>query len=102
MNVNNLYLKRGKVYDFELPKSIVVWILTYIDRPIRGYEHKTNEKGEVITLKEQLSETKFQIMLIAADYYKRGFSEVKIRRVLSAYFLQSSRSYSTKSTKNCD
>ena len=79
------YPKRNVVHEILVPKSIVTWILKCINRPITGYEHKTNEKGEFMSEPEQLAETHYQLMVIASDYFRRGASEEKILSVLSQF-----------------
>lgn len=88
MNHAQFHFKKNLIYDFELPKNIVLWILNCTNKPITGYEHKMNENGETISYKEQVSETQFQMMLIADNYFKRGYSEGQIIDFLSSYFSQ--------------
>lgn len=78
-------MKRDILHEIFVPKSIITWIFTSIQQPITGYEHKTNTRGEYLSYREQLSETHYQLMVIASDYFRRGASEQKILSILS-YF----------------
>lgn len=78
-------MKRDILHEIFVPKSIITWIFTYIKKPISGYEHKTNMRGEFLSYREQLSETHYQLMVIASDYYRRGATEEKILTILSNF-----------------
>lgn len=85
MNDTTQIYKRNCIHEIVLPQSIITWILTHIREPITGYEHKVNQQGEFMSIQEQLSETQFQLMVIATDYFRRGASIQKIFTVLSQF-----------------
>ncbi len=79
------FMKKEVIHRIEVPKSLVVWILKNITRPIQGYNQKRNERGEEIDVEEQLSETQYQMLLIASDYHRKGYNHRDILRVLSLF-----------------
>lgn len=85
MSVTSIYYKNDRIHDLFLPKSLITWILTYVDSPITGFEHKTNPEGKRLSYKEQISETQYQLILIASDYYRRGTPTQKIYNLLANF-----------------
>lgn len=85
MSATSIYYKNDRVHDLFLPKSLITWILTHINCPITGFEHKTNRDGETLSYKEQISETQYQLILIASDYYRRGTPIQKIYNLLTNF-----------------
>ncbi len=85
MKFKHVYGKRNIIYEICLPKNIITWILNHIKHPITGYEHKTSRTGGTLNRQEQLSETHYQLMVIASDFYSRGASEEKIIDILSNF-----------------
>ncbi len=83
--VDLYYNNRNITSEIIVPKSIITWILNHICSPIQGYEHKTDQYGKGMSYREQVSETQYQLFIIATDYYKRGASEEKILDVLSNF-----------------
>lgn len=81
----NMYKKRNIVHEIFVPKSIITWILTHIRHPITGFEQKTSRYGGYMSRCEQLSETHYQLIVIASDYFRRGASEEKIFTLLSQF-----------------
>ena len=65
-------LKREELDVIVLPKYLIVWILTNISTSIAGFEHKRNQDGTFYSKDQQLSETRYQVMLVASYFYKKG------------------------------
>lgn len=80
-----MYKKRNIIHEIFVPKSVITWIFNHIRCPITGYEHKTKSSGKYMNKREQLSETHYQLMVIASDYFRRGASENKILGILSNF-----------------
>lgn len=81
----SIYAKRNIVHEIFVPKSIITWILTHIRHPITGFEHKSSRYGGYMSKYEQLSETHYQLIVIASDYFRRGATEEKIFTILSQF-----------------
>ena len=73
------------VQPITLPKQMMFWIFSHVERPIAGFEHKRTKNGNYISEDEQLYETYYQVMLIATYLYKRGYPEEKILSILSPF-----------------
>lgn len=80
-----IYARKNIVHEICVPKTVITWILNHITIPIRGYEQKTSRSGGNLNEREQLSETHYQLMVIASDYFQRGASEEKILDILSHF-----------------
>ncbi len=80
-----MYHKRNIIHEIFVPKSVITWILNHIHYPITGYDQKTTVSGEYMSEREQLSETHYQLMVIASDYFRRGASEEKILAILTTF-----------------
>ena len=83
--MNDFFTKHQDIYSFELPKNIILWVLEHVRSPINGFEHKKDMYGEPISEEEQISQSQFQVLLIASDYFQRGASPDRIIHALS-YF----------------
>lgn len=68
-----------------LPETIFRYITTKITTPIAGFEHKKDENGGFISLKEQLQQTHTQIILLVKNHYLKGASEKELIRIIE-YF----------------
>lgn len=90
MRYTDMYIGRDNIlHEIILPKSIITWILNHVDCPINGYEHKTSPYGGYMSPREQLSETHYQLFVIASDYFRRGAKEDKIITALSSFLKNS-------------
>lgn len=63
-------------------EDIALWIHQNISRPIAGFHHKVNGDGTYYTPEQQLNATRYQLLLIAIDYYSKGVPDEKILRIM--------------------
>lgn len=79
----------GDVIVEDVPRPIIRWIKQHISEPIRGFDGKRNFDGTYYSLKQQIKASREQLLLIAIDYYDRGYPPERIIQELQ-YFRKAS------------
>lgn len=61
------------------------WVVSNINRPIKGFEHKKNHDGSFFSYKQQLSSTRLQVLAVAIYFLNRGKSTTEVLQLLKTF-----------------
>lgn len=66
-------------------EHLETWVMTHINRPIKGFEHKRNYDGSLFTKRQQLSSTRLQVLAIGMYFLDRGKPVEEIFAILQSF-----------------
>lgn len=61
------------------------WVLTHVQKPIKGFEHKRNHDGTLFTKHQQLSSTRLQVLAIGMYFIDRGRKPEEVITILETF-----------------
>jgi hypothetical protein len=69
----------------KIAKLLTSWIRSCAQKPIRGFDHKTNPDGSLFNYYQQKNATHTQLYNIILDMKKRGKDERQIVSMLTSF-----------------
>jgi hypothetical protein len=68
-----------------VPEHLITWINTHINKPIKGFDHKKNADGTLLSHEQQMHATRDQVLSVANYFFTRGRSQEEIIAIITNF-----------------
>lgn len=82
-----MFCGKAALDSIRLPEPIYRRIVTCINTPIEGFNHKTKKNGACYTREEKIQATRQQVILLVKNHYAKGAREDELQKIIN-YFIK--------------